>query len=250
MLRLEKIAKTLEISITLRERETVFSKTFLKALFIAIALHLMAGLMFHVRFIKISPSQTLFPPSFVEADLSLALDSGVTALVEEEEIQPKHFVEPKGSKPKIPRIPMNTVEQILELPSPKVSNHNLFAGLESDIHYVTFPLLSKISKSAPHVKIYISGGLDPESLIQEGWEGLDLNPISTLSSSYYRTLASVRLDCKEGTLYWFEFKTERTNKDLDNLSEEILKNINFKPQDHIAAAMGEIEIVFFKDINE
>src|ERR1700728_1492531 len=104
MLKLEKIAKTLEISITLRKNERLFSKSFLQALLMAVGLHLFAGIFFNVRLSKVPENQEIFLPALVESDLSSA-DQSVIAQLDLEEVLPRHVKEPKGSKPSLPAFP-------------------------------------------------------------------------------------------------------------------------------------------------
>jgi hypothetical protein len=248
MLKLEKIAKTLEISITLREREHFLNKTFVQALIIAIGLHLFAGVLFNVRFIKITASQSIFPPAFVEADLSILSDNSVVAVAEEEDNHLKHFIEAKGSKPPAPEFTTRDyIQQTIQLNKACEWEKNPFIAIESQINQQSIPLptFSK-NKSFKPVSVSVSGGLDPIALIDEGWGKMDFSILKKLTTPYYRVIFSVRLDNQSGCLFWHEFKTDRSNKELDYLAEYILKNMCFDINKDLFATLGEVEIVFQK----
>src|SRR3984885_13435148 len=108
MLKLEKIAKTMEISITLRHRDSFFSPALMTAFAIAIALHLVAGILFEVRPFKIKGSQIVFPPALVDVDISLSPENSVVALVVDEDIIPRSIKEPKGANLTLPSMPLTT----------------------------------------------------------------------------------------------------------------------------------------------
>lgn len=248
MLKLEKIAKTLEISITLRERERFLNKTFVQALMIALGLHLLAGVLFNVHFIKITGSQSTFPPAFVEADLSTLIDNSVIAVAEEDETHLKHFVEAKGSKPPNPEISVTEyVQQTIQLNKLCEWEKNPFIAIEAQINSQAIPL-PDLSKSKPLVpiRVHVSGGLDAETILEEGWENIDLSAINKLPIPLYKVAFAVRLDNQSGCLFWYELKTDKFYKEVDALAEDILKNMCFKKNGDLFATLGEVEIIFQK----
>ena len=121
MLKLEKVAKTLEISIALRQRDSFFSAPLLQAFGIAIALHIFAGVLFQVSPFRISGSQTIFPPVLVDAELISEGESAVVAQVDAEEISPRYIKEPRLSALQMPGLPTSaTLERPQLSPTPGV----------------------------------------------------------------------------------------------------------------------------------
>lgn len=248
MLKLEKIAKTLEISITLRQRESLFNKTFIQALMIAIGLHLFAGILFNVRFIKIAGSQTVIPPAFVEADLTAPSDNSIVAIAEEEENHPKHFIEAKGSKPQLPAIPLSEhAQQTVQLQKACCWKKNPFIEIEAYANPAPIPLPKAPNTPGQPIQVYVSGGLNAASLMQEGWESIDPATLKTQATQNYCVIFAVRIDGQTGSVFWYEFKTDRAHKELDALAEQILKNMRFDKSEDSFATLGEVEIVFKHD---
>lgn len=248
MLKLEKIAKTLEISITLRQRERIWSKAFVQALIIAIGLHIFAGLLFNVRLAKIMGSQTVFAPILVESDLSTLPDNSVIAQLDTDEVLPRHIKEPKGSKPALPSIPVKPgFGKDMHLNRTCDSDCDTFQALEAKMYNLEFSLsLPSTGSSTKPVIIQTSGRLDHENLVTEGWENMDLSPLSTLANRSYRKTYNVRIENKTGCAFWFEPDCPGANdSSLDSLAENILKNMRFETKENAFVTAGTIEIIFY-----
>jgi hypothetical protein len=253
MLKLEKIAKSLELSITLRERDRFFNHAFIKAFMIAIGLHLFTGLLFNVRLIKITGSRSVSLPALVDIDMSILTDKGVLAMVEEMENFPKHFVEAKISHPPLLSFPIEKGEKPLSsLNKNSDLKTNFFISLEQETYdQPALPLLwNRDQTDFKPIEVSVSGGLDSSLILEEGWEKIDLSMIKNHLTQTYRVVFAVRLDNYSGSLFWYDQRTEKANKELDALAENILKNMLFAETKSSFSTSGEVEIRFTKDDRE
>jgi len=228
MLKLEKIAKSLEVSITLSKRERLFNRAFLQALAIAVGLHLLAGMFFQVRPFMIMGSQIVFPPVIVDADVAPSSEAGITVQMENEEATPRLIREPKGSKLALPAIPLtkgyfaHTTVQAKETSDP-------FAALEE--RFFIEPVTHK-EKPQP-ARVLVSGPLAQADFVPP-----PLAAIKTPSRNVY----AVRVDAKTGTIFWYE-SLYSEGRESDQRSEEILKSLKFHMPDDALVVAGEVEIL-------
>lgn len=222
MLKLEKVSKTLEVSITLRKKETVFNSTFLKALALALGLHLLAAILFQVSPFILRGSQIVLPPTIVDADLS---DGFVIAHADSEENLPRHIKEPPGAKLPLP-------EMDLKSPNLEMDQNlykNPFLSLESNLDLFEIPKMGQ--------NLIISGPLAENPLLEE--PSFNFN-----AKMAYRAHFAVNLDAKSGTLFWFESLQTDPDPFLELQAEKILRNLRFAPVTESLIVSGEIEITF------
>jgi hypothetical protein len=105
MLRFERKSRNQEVSISLRNREKALSRLSLAAFGIALGMHLMGFLIFHVAPFKISNVTNILPPVVVKSDLTLSSDPTVYAVMDEiKEAAPK-IPKPVFSTPQLPSFP-------------------------------------------------------------------------------------------------------------------------------------------------
>jgi hypothetical protein len=105
MLRFERKSRNREVSISLRSQEKSLNRLTLMALGLALGIHLMGFVVFHVAPFKISNVNNVIPPVMVRSDLTLPSDRTVYALMEESnEVTPK-IKRPVFSTPELPSFP-------------------------------------------------------------------------------------------------------------------------------------------------
>lgn len=249
MLKLEKIAKTLEINITLRERERFFNKALMQALSFAFGLHLLAFLLFHIQFIKIIDSPSAVIPALVEADFAMTSDNTVLAITEEEGNYSRHFIETKESKPLLPTFHLcDPASEALQINRSCEWKSDPFSQMESQSNAVVIPLPKPVTGWIRSLNVAILGSLSDFCLLSEDWKRMDLTSIRNFQN--YRVLFSVLVDPSSGMIYWYEWITEKIHRDLDGIAEEILKNLRFTPGENLITTCGEVEISFQKDFHD
>ena len=105
MLRFERKSRNREVSISLRSHEKKLNRLSLMAFGLAIGVHSIGFLIFHVAPFKISSDAKYHSPVVVKSDLSHSPEASVYAIFDEtHDVSPK-IAEPTYSKPKLPRFP-------------------------------------------------------------------------------------------------------------------------------------------------
>ncbi len=240
MLKLEKIAKTRELNILLRTRQTFLSVTFLCALGYALLIHFGALFIFKIAPFQVNYQQSLFPP--VRVATELPIQRGVYSSnqhFEEQEPIPAYLVAPLPTGPTIPMarmIPVLNKESITQ----KIAFNTPFFPQEEISE-------KEILASKTNAKIYelidfhISGALV---------ELLELSPLTNISQEIksdakdtYRIYFKVQVDQTNGEIFWWEIKEDPEDKKLQNYAIEALKSLKFAPQKAPDIVSGEIEIV-------
>jgi hypothetical protein len=243
MLKLEKMAKTLEISMTFKPRERLFDPLFLKALAIAILLHTLAGFLVHIRHNLFIDSPSVFPPAVVDTDPSLS-HAGVIAHLEADDLSLYPIPRPKETPLPLPTMPLAS-----HLPKPEIlqkgrtSSRQLFTRLSDhsplfEQQWLTGPEFTRTSC------IHLSGALQNKKLLYNGLDKLDLTTLNSMTAPFTQAIYEVRLDTRSGTLFWFKpLGTSRVSKEC----ESILKRIQFEPEMSGAIVSGEVSIVLIKE---
>lgn len=239
MLKLEKISKSLEIGITLRQRETFFTRNLLQALAIAVALHLIAVLCFHVNLFRILGSQSVFPPILVDADIGLQDETQVIAHIDRSEVLSHGIKEPKRSALQLPSLPKGEFFKPNFLQGPTPTSADLFSILNHDIYPLDFMISTKNNTLLP-VQVHISGPLAEKRVIEEGTQSLLLS----MPNSSHRVVYSVQIDDKMGTIFWYELKSKQTAMPIEAEARKILQAIRFQSSEDSFVTAGEIEINF------
>jgi hypothetical protein len=105
MLRFERKSRNQDVSISLRGQEKALGRLTMVAFGLALGMHLMGFLIFHVAPFKISNVTNILPPVVVKSDLTIPSDPTVYAIMEEvKEAAPK-IPKPTFSTPQLPSFP-------------------------------------------------------------------------------------------------------------------------------------------------
>lgn len=243
MLKLEKVSKSMEISISLRDEERFFNRPFLKALALALLIHLAAAMLFQIRPFTILGSQMLFPPAQVDTDISYTSDGGVFANLDHEEVVSFPIGEPKETFPKFPPVP-DDMEWMLSSLSlfPIASTQNPFKFLESRWLEPDVISWAKQKIGGNPIQVFPSKQLAERMVINEGIEPFD--PRQT-----YSILFDVQVDDRTGTVCWYEIKKIEgsIDRELNLEAENILRRMRFNSLEHSFITSGEIEIRFIEE---
>jgi hypothetical protein len=199
-----------------------------------------------VKLINISDNLTVFPPVYVESELTPALNHQVVAELEKEEIFSRYVGEPSDSKPELPIFAGASLVVSLAIPK-EIAIDNPFLKLEFKIMNPAFPLPKTTPYPQKPLRIEVSGGLEKYPLLKEGWENIELSLLKKNAIQGYKASYNVRLDLQTGSLFWHEPLFFNPSKKWDRLAEQILNGIQFDVVDPTEAiASGLIEITFLK----
>lgn len=250
MLKLERVSHDNQISVGLRDKKQLFTRSLVTALSIAVGLHLLLLVLFNVSPIKIRWGNSSFLPVMVEADVSSPNDSLVLASINHN-LQPRtNLLEPKPSLPAFPASPTFLPSRQMEFISEKVHTANPFSQIEKAIYQPTFPPSRQQSVSKP-IQLVISGPLATKTILKNP---VDQVVLPALTSSvkqnardkmdHLRVIYSVQVDEQTGRIFWTEQKQKTDIPQLDLLAESILKNLQFVSTPASVATSGEIELHF------
>lgn len=223
MLKLEKVAKTLEVSITLRKKEPLLTKNLWIALVVATLLHVGAGLLFNVRAFLFKGSQILIPPVMVESFIVPSQEGSVNVQIDEDSF-PRSIKEPKKSEPLLPEWPSEIASNFSSsTPAIEYWKKDPFKR-ETLLPQLDTPLPSK------GVHYHISGPLAKIPLIYAP---------PPPNFQVYQGHFYVRLEGRTGRLFWFEPLQTHWQ---DHAIEDWLKEFKFEPVEDTFVEAGEIEV--------
>ncbi len=217
MLKLEKKSNLLGMTIRMREQERFFEARLLKALAIALFLHISALLFFHVTPFYL-PSTFTFPPIQVQSDQpSQGSAALVSSYAEEEELFPPLSL--------IPILDWISFSQQSTLnPSLSLDLHAL-QSLEERLWPKWQESLS-LKLEEPRIQLTISGDLAELPLVTSDPLLNQMQTISLQPSPAYVTYHA-QLDEKTGELFWYERTQSSAEPAIDYLTEKILLNLRF-----------------------
>lgn len=245
MLKLERVSHDNQISVTVRDRQQLFTRSFLIALSSALAIHLAVVILFHISPIKIRWN---YPPPFpiiVEADLTFSKDSTILANAN---IDPKlqtSYIEPKPSLPALPTFPAFLAVHDIEYINEKKRFINPFLEIEKEIYQPSMVIpIPKIPRKT--ITLQISGPLAKRTVVNNNLNDRSLPsiPASLQLDKQLSTSYSVNVEEDTGRIFWYE-QTQKTGCPvLDSFALSILRDLQFliKPTNFVTS--GEIEIHF------
>lgn len=226
MLKLEKISRR-EISISVRDRKNRFDRIFLQAVGIAIALHLVALLVFQIQpFIVIGDK--ILAPSLVESDIDFG-SNDIVAEIEREGIPQRDLLEPKLSLPMLPEMPISGLERSLEYKENSLMI-NPFIEIAEDWEYLAND--GKPSPAPRSIQVHISGELAEIPLISDG-------ATFSVNKEHFHASYAVQVEGKTGHIFWY---MPTPNSKTNAMAEKILNEIGFQPNPNAFVYSGEIEI--------
>lgn len=239
MLKLEK-TRSREIHVCLRSRQRVFSRSFIYAFLIALALHLGGFLMFHVRTLFIKDKGS-FPPIVVEADLSGELyheDSEALALLGKKEA-PHYRLAPHISDPSIPSLAIEIPKRDHVFAAEEVGRSNPFLEIEEDPEHVHKSIPNK-HRGKPFV-MHVSGPLAEIPLLDDGFNQMssEISALCTRFSAGIVVRYEVRVENQTGRIFWHMLKQAPDH--LAGIASKILEKMRFQQDDRHFVTSGEIE---------
>ncbi len=231
MLKLERIAKTLNLSITLRKREPFFNRTMLQALALGLGLHLAAFCLFPIAVSKFNGSLLILPPISVATDLPHFSEGSVHAQIEQEEFSPRSLQPPKGLSF---GLPASIASAAISYPEEEVT---VFYSTEREVE-LRHPLNELLDPSPKYdnsLIVHVSG---PLSRYERA-----ISVPTVIPEGLYRVVFHVAMENRSGKIFWYERKESSDDEKVNRLAEEILGAMHFEKSDHFVTD-GEVEIIF------
>lgn len=241
MLKLERVSKSGEINVRLRTCERFFNPVFCLSLGLAVFLHLLAIIVFHISPFKIE-SQWIFPSVKVNSELGLQPDSDtfILAHMEENKLLTPAFQYPPRSTSELPIYTENSLFTRL-----KPDESEGFAQLINTFDLRMLPLTHlspKLPVTCDSFTITISGRLAETELLEQ------MLPtkiqLQSPSIKKVRVRYNVRVDEKNGRIFWVRRIESSKRNDFDQQSEMILNSLYFKNDPKNIETEGEVEITF------
>jgi hypothetical protein len=255
MLKLERIAKTRELSILVRAKTTLFTKTFLFALAYAIFIHVLGLFIFQIAPFKINYQQSTFPPVSVATEIPIHQGVYTTnELLEKENPIAAYLLAPVPERPTLPIASQALPQRNMEYIKQSSPLNNPFLALENQLEPEH---VGKIK--APPVSVILSGAIAElefkldEKNVKKAYENEDKMKLTGLStSSIFRFHFNVQVEQDHGQIFWWEMTKGEGgnavggtgNTSMQEQAIKILMGLQFTPKPEQVILPGEVEIVF------
>lgn len=247
MLKLEKIARTREINVSLRDKEGFFNRTLLFALACALVIHGGALLLFHIAPFKIGYDESIFPPVVVATEFPDPANK-VTAHLDEDEPIPPYVVAPLPKQTWPPQMPTHALARQMEYIQQQSVLTNPFLPLENDTRIDDHSIHFSGPRDHAPIKIYVSGSLGDLTLVNQDTYEEELTELTSQSQKVKsavprRYIYTVQVEHDSGEVFWYELKHSEEDGELKKLAVDILKSLRFAPVRSLFVSSGEVEIV-------
>lgn len=235
MLKLEK-RRNSQIHVYLRKREGLFTRSFLYALAIALSLHLLAAVLFHVHALFFS-EEHFATTILVEIERPDAI-TAASASSGNRKLSKHSWMAPMPKDPPIPVL-NNTSTQTVTI-FPVEEGPIAFVASNEDWDY----LINKkcTGKLKPAMQVHISGPLADVAMTQNGV----LDPSRCIDASIahdYLIEFLVRVKRDTGQIFWYSLKDPSIDPDIIRNAVQILKSMRFQPDESHYVTAGEVEIL-------
>ena len=238
MLRLEKSSNNQEITVHLNVKEGFFNRAMCIGVMCALAFHLIAFSLFHIRPFPIISSY-IFPPLNVETD---HLPNSAHIELFNQPIAYNDSLIPPHPTPSLPVASDLISESTSRYQIPYLPMTSFFNAKEAQT-FTSIPPLASIPYKP--IRYIISGDLSQRPLKQEG--GSNWNNVVWMKETgklrYFLVKFSVRIKPETGTIFWYEKTLSSGQKEVDRYAEDILLHIYFNPNDIYEHLSGYIDVL-------
>ncbi|WP_068469135.1 hypothetical protein [Candidatus Protochlamydia phocaeensis] len=234
MLKLEKSSPHDSIDVCLREREGLFNLLFVKALALALLVHVGAFLLFHIQPFKLI-STFVFPPVHVQMEPSPLLSAPL--LLQQTNEEAFDFSPPPLLLPRDPLLSSFPSQQALDLPNAPPSS---FAALEQ--HYWPSLMSPPPVVKKPVMRLFVSGDLAAHSLLYQSpllKKEIETPPLLPLYATY-----QVRVEKEQGTIFWYDRLQSSGDPAFDRLAEHVLLDLQFETDFTAPILTGMLHFIF------
>ena len=236
MLKLEKIAKTRDLNVTLRQRPVFFNGTLAMALGLAIFIHTVPFLIFHIAPFKMGYDGPIFPPVHVAADFSQESPGNLISLeYPGHEPVPGYLIAPLPSSPGLPEISKSSPVKQMEWIKQQSLLYNPFLEIEEDKRMGDLALSPPEHKDYGTVKVHISGSLAGRPIAvrntyEEELAQLSFYAFPIKTAVPHRCIYEVQVEDRTGEIFWHAPSACSEDKDIRALALNILLSHRFIPR--------------------
>jgi hypothetical protein len=248
MLKLKKSAKSRELSIILRDKPSLLTKTFFFALGYALFIHFSAFFLFHISPFKIGYEESIFPPVIVATDFPfLGTFDNVSIHLADEEAIPSYIIAPEPSLPE----PFALIDHASSTQGGTLFDP--FFSIEDNVGIQHSDTLFTSPTPKKAVAIALSGGLAERILLDQ--KNID-EDLKTIAADQQRSMLpqrfdfSVQLERSTGKIFWWEEIgiDHSSDRRLYLLAVELLKSLQFNVDPRDFVDLGDVEINFFPSL--
>lgn len=238
MLKLERKSRNGIINVIFRDKDHLFTQPFSIAFLIALGIHLGLFIIFQVTPFKIGVSDTVFPPTRVQAETPSkeSVLAEVIPMIQTIRGLPNM----PASSPFIPEYPKFLTVRPVEYNKATGTKADAFMKIENEIYQPTFNPLVHFSKQP--LKIVISGILAEQPIISDGLKDKEIEKLPFHLDE--RFVYHVLVEGTTGNIFWYEPQQASHNHSIDKFIESILKDMRFRINGQEIALSGEIELHF------
>ncbi|MEI8366327.1 MAG: hypothetical protein WCF65_07900 [Parachlamydiaceae bacterium] len=245
MLKLERKSRDGQVNLLMCTRERLFTRSLIIAFALALGLHSLFIILFHVSPFKIRVIETLFPPIGVEAYPSINVDgSAVVAEVTTRPLSIQGIPIPERSQPVAAVHPLYSMTRPRVYGPGKDSADYPFSRMEKEAYFPDLVVTRK--KNRVPVAIVVSGELAGRGVIADVADG-SLQTVAV--SSELRVIYDVRVDGRSGKVFWFEPIQRANVPSIDRAAESMLRRMAFTKGTDTQVTDGTIEFHFNRAVS-
>lgn len=242
MLKLERTSHDHDVSVTFRNKEHFFTRPFLTAFGVALAIHLGLILLFQISPLKIRWNNTSSLPIIVETDLARPGENLVVANISPDALPDNILLKAPPPLPFLASYPLFLHNRQIEYIEESPAGVNLFNEIEKEIYLPTFSPAG--SSSLKPISVLISGPLASRALINNPLtKDYRTNVLSELIVQIPKHLLySVLVDEQSGRIFWHEPLQQTDNAALEKFVTSIIYGLQFAPTPSAFVTAGKIEL--------
>jgi hypothetical protein len=234
------------VTFSIKRKNPVFTSTFLRILAIVFFLHLIPLFIFRIDTSTYKdPPPTL--PINLNADIGISKQSETSLSsiqVDDNGLLPRYVLEPETLLPQLPDLPNTHIEKNVKHQKDKTIFEKLFYQIEHtpyEKESLDLPLLSK----TPKIKVQLAGYLSELEMEELKLPPLFFMNIPSSITDDFHVLFKVKVDERKGEIFWYTLQSSSQVDYIDDLSEEILKTVRFKPSRSGSIVEGEIDLLLY-----
>ena len=236
-----------DIKIVFNRREILFTTEFIRALAIAFFIHISAFLLFSFHDIE-PPQFSVLTPINVNADVGspTPLEGSFisTLQVDQYGLLPQYILGPEISLPEIPQLPKTIIDTNISHRREEHDPSNYFSQIEKTDIPVIQEQINLIEKEQKRCDIHIAGTLADHTLQPYDIDTQHLISVAQKISGEYSVIFSVKVEDRNGRIFWHTIDQSSGVNELDTLAETIIKQLQFESSYNYLITEGNIEFNF------
>ncbi len=241
MLKLEKIVRSREVNILIKDPEGRFTAPLMKAFAIALGIHLALFSLFQITTLTYRGPSTPLPPTNVVAESSSPHVATLASTDLETQLD-KRIPIREALEPKLHDDLALSFQHFSLAHQRENRTNNPFESLEEEILFP--PSLSDLKTPLPPIQLIVSGTIQNRLIAQTLTQSIPKLPQRAAEVERARCVFSVAVSPTDGRIFWYEAIEHTSIKPLDLLAESLLKSLQFTQEPNQLVTKGTVEIHF------